>query len=80
MECDIPGPHAAVRSRTCQFRLAHPEDSVNAASGGVLDRDIARRLVHTPDVYVCVQGSRSTVAAVLRPRQGQHSAAVERPS
>ena len=55
MERDIPSPYTPVGSRTRELRIAQPEDSIDAAGGSILDRDIAHGLIHAPDVYVCVQ-------------------------
>lgn len=79
MESNIPGTNAAVCARTSQPRVTLPQQGVHPTRGGVLDRNVAHRFLHAPDVHAAVERAGRAVLAVCRPRQRQDASAVEGP-
>ena len=68
MERHLPQINTPIRACARQTALAiHPDDRVHTARARVLNRDVLQRLLHAPDVYVCIERAGDAVLRVGGP-------------
>ena len=80
MESNVPGPNTSICTSTRKLLRTEPKDRVDAIWCGVLDSNIADRLVYAPDVYVRIERTRRAVLAIGSPCEGVDACTMEGPT